>query len=557
MRRQLSARMLLGVIISYNLFACHWARDSLGALELPLEAADGGYRLSSRQFNSLTTLYFLPNCFVPMIAGTLAQRGNPARVYIGFTGILFAGCVLVAASALAAAAGGGGSAVAYAMLLMGRLLMGISYEALDMLGPITFLQPRFADVWATCVSVVNGVNRLGSILNFLVEPLLFSSFGLSGALLVPSVLGASTLAGAVAARSVHERHPLPPARGAAGDVATARDAQEEQEQEREDEEVAVDAAGKGVRRPTLADRLTLLFGITPRHVRSLGLRFWLFLLGAACTYGAIVPFWFIGAKHIAVAWGYTLAEADQLILFPEGLIALIGPPMGCFVDRCGWSARTRLLVSTASLTLMGASLLVLGYAPVDSVSPLPLVIVLGASYAVAQNLIWMTFPSLAPADMLNLVGGLLGSSLNVAPTLLPVLVLSGDDLARDVRCLGVTGLVGAVLYAVAAALALPASKVRARASGDAAAAAASMESAHDEGGEMAAARPAGSERCDPERRPRPKFKCAELRDALRDAKRNRCADRESKQKLVAADSCAELRAAADDDSSCMAAAAVP
>ena len=455
-------RVQLAILIAWVLFANHWARDSLGALELPLESPSDGYRLSPKEYNGLSTAYFLPNCIVPLIGGVLAQRGNAGGIYVRFLCILLLGCVLVGASALVAHAtfgcDGACSKEPYALLLAGRTLMGVSYEATDMIGPITFLQPRFADVWATLVSIINGINRLGSVLNFLIEPLLYDAFGLRGALLVPSALGASTVLAGMAARRIHERYPLDAPDSAETSASTGVELTSSKQMvadgetaESDDVEAAASPAYAVSEGGGVLSQLARLFGVTVQDLRQgLGLRFWLFLGGAACTYGAVVPFWFIGAKHISVAWGYSLTAADVMMLFPEGLIGIIGPVLGCIVDRYQWRLSTRLLVSSVSLGLVASALLLLAWAP-RIVPPLPLVLLLGLGYAFAQNLIWMTFPSLAPASMLNLVGGLLGSSLNVAPTVLPVLVLSGVDLSRDLACLGAVGVFGAALYLVAAA----------------------------------------------------------------------------------------------------------
>lgn len=455
-------RVQLAILIAWVLFANHWARDSLGALELPLESPSDGYSLSPKEYNGLSTAYFLPNCIVPLIGGVLAQRGNAGGIYVRFLCILLLGCVLVGASALVAHAtfgcDGACSKVPYALLLAGRTIMGVSYEATDMIGPITFLQPRFADVWATLVSIINGINRLGSVLNFLIEPLLYDAFGLRGALLVPSALGASTVLAGMAARRIHERYPLDAPDSAETSASTGVEltsskqmVAEGETAESDDVEAAASPAYAVSEGGGVLSQLARLFGVTVQDLRQgLGLRFWLFLGGAACTYGAVVPFWFIGAKHISVAWGYSLTAADVMMLFPEGLIGIIGPVLGCIVDRYQWRLSTRLLVSSVSLGLVACALLLLAWAP-RIVPPLPLVLLLGLGYAFAQNLIWMTFPSLAPASMLNLVGGLLGSSLNLAPTVLPVLVLSGVDLSRDLACLGAVGVFGAALYLVAAA----------------------------------------------------------------------------------------------------------
>ena len=69
-------RYLLVACVCYGLFSNHWARDSLGALEAPLES-DAPYSMSVRAYNALTSIYFLPNLVAPVLAGVLA-----AGVYV-------------------------------------------------------------------------------------------------------------------------------------------------------------------------------------------------------------------------------------------------------------------------------------------------------------------------------------------------------------------------------------------------------------------------------------------------------------------------------------------
>ena len=56
-----------------------------------------------------------------------------------------------------------------------------------------------------------------------------------------------------------------------------------------------------------------------------------------------MPFWFIGAKIIAVQFGISLAAADTYLLWPEGGIAIIAPPFGMLIDRQRWSLRKRVV----------------------------------------------------------------------------------------------------------------------------------------------------------------------------------------------------------------------
>ena len=81
-QRSTRTKYVLVVGIGYVLFAAHWARDSLGALELPLESAP--MNLTVREYNSLSAGYFGPNLPTPLIAGMMAQKIGPGPVYVLF-----------------------------------------------------------------------------------------------------------------------------------------------------------------------------------------------------------------------------------------------------------------------------------------------------------------------------------------------------------------------------------------------------------------------------------------------------------------------------------------
>ena len=142
--------------------------------------------------------------------------------------------------------------------------------------------------------------------------------------------------------------------------------------------------------------------------------FWLSVLGSGCCYGAIVPWWFVGAKQLASKWSLPLDSADALLLFPEGSIILVGPLMGIAIDRMAWSLPLRLaLCALVLIVAVPTALLALAWAPTDRwlPTPLPPVILLGVGYACVQNLIWATITMLVPAEMTNLCAGLMGGAL--------------------------------------------------------------------------------------------------------------------------------------------------
>lgn len=186
--------------------------------------------------------------------------------------------------------------------------------------------------------------------------------------------------------------------------------------------------------------------------------YWLYLLGSACVYGAVVPFWFIGAKVIAQRWGMSLVQADTFLLLPEGGIALIAPPLGMLVDRQRWSLRRRLTVSAASLALIPGAHLALAWLALPPVLP---VAALAIGYGCAQNLVWASIALVTPPGMIDLSAGLVGCAVNVLPALLPAAVLQGDG-RTDLSVLAVAGLMGVAAFLAAAWCATPTTDERAR-----------------------------------------------------------------------------------------------
>ncbi|KAL3919459.1 MAG: hypothetical protein SGPRY_005624 [Prymnesium sp.] len=361
-------RLLLAACVAYGLFSNHWARDSLGAIETPLESKPP-YELSARQYHWLTSIYFIPNIAMPVVAGLLAHTYGASLIYVLCFAVAAAGNVLVCLSSL------GGHDSAFVLLLCGRALMGLAYEAVDLL-PIGFMAPRFETSWSTLVGILNGVNRLAHSNR---------TGGLRLALLIPSVVGASGLLSALVAWRI--------------DRSDKRARSESQE-------------------PTVAP-----MSLTRHSLSHIPYLFWLYVIGGeefqtpVPTYPAhpfalsqarvsmVVPFWFIGAKHLQVKFGMSLAASDALLLFPEGMIMIVAPPFGLLIDRQKWSLTKRLMASALSLAAIPAALLSLAWLPL---SPTLVTLVLGVAYAFAQNLIWASITLVSPAPLLNLCSGLTG-----------------------------------------------------------------------------------------------------------------------------------------------------
>jgi hypothetical protein len=70
-------------------------------------------------------------------------------------------------------------------------------------------------------------------------------------------------------------------------------------------------------------------------VREFDLAFWMYAAFGMLLYGAMVPFWFVGAKYLQFSSGMSVATSDALMLLPEGVMVLVALPLGMGLDRCG------------------------------------------------------------------------------------------------------------------------------------------------------------------------------------------------------------------------------
>ena len=165
-------RYCLAALVTFVLFANHWSRDSLGALELPIESNATGFGLSPRQYNSLNAVYFMPNIVMPLVAAAFSQHHGVALMYVRLLRLVFLGSVFIAFGAIVAKSvcdnleaenrrcSDVHTDVPFALTLAGRIISGVAYEAVDVVGPIGLLAPHFRDRWSTLGTLAFGLEEL-------------------------------------------------------------------------------------------------------------------------------------------------------------------------------------------------------------------------------------------------------------------------------------------------------------------------------------------------------------------------------------------------------------
>jgi MFS family permease len=422
-------RWVIPFLTSSLIFVNHYCRDSVGALEKQLESEVG---ITPAQYGHLNALYFLPNVITPLLVGTAANKlgGAPtclvlAVICASFGHLVFAYAVEVQSVGL---------------LFMGRVLAGSVYEVIDFL-PIVCTGALFKDEWGTIVGATNAFLRSGSVATFIICPYLYENLGLTKAMWFSASLAVASIAIAFGARYLTRQlsdtykahHELdeepekpetknsPPAQdsGFMSSPASAYALQKRKSRSASEMSANSDVATAGTENsePPLS--------LEP--FKKLSYTYYLYMFAGLTLYGSMVPFWFTGSKFLQEAYGLSVQSADALLLIPEGSIIALSFPLGYILDNHLKGAPNRLMalgLSTALLPIAYAMLILGANESGDgapTASPVFAVFILGVGYGISNCMYWTSLMQLVPENLIGPASGLIASSLNVMPAVVPVI----------------------------------------------------------------------------------------------------------------------------------------
>lgn len=374
-----SQRWILAGCVCWVLFVNHYARDVTGALEREIE---NDVDISVAQYQTLNSAYFAPNLVAPFVSGLIAQWIGAPRMLVISAAVAILGHFAVAL---------GGQLRWYGLLLTGRIVLGLTYETIDVM-PLPILAPLFSDDWGLLVGLFNACLRMGSVTNFAVTPAVYSVAGLAGALWVSAAFGLSGCLAALVAHSLDRR------------LKKSRDAARENS-------AADSDRGRGSGDDTTHTLVA--------RDRALSIFVAYATLGAL-TYASIVPFWFYGGAFIREKWGYSLSAADALMLFPEGGMVILSPPIGILVDSRLRSMPRRLIALPFCLALVIVGFSCLALLPAEALPPIVPLGFLGVGYAASNTIFWSASDKMVPKAYYAIGSGIVGSMLNLGATTLPI-----------------------------------------------------------------------------------------------------------------------------------------
>jgi len=450
-------RLLIPALICAVVFFNHYCRDTVGALEKQIES---DLHLSTDNYSTLNSLFFLPNVIAPLFVSYLCQLiGKPSHVYVIAVVLSFVGYVLFAT---------GGAKDSLWLLYVGRFIAGIVYEFQDCI-PVIMLRPLFAAEWGVVCGILNAILRCGSVLSFLLNPVMYQTYGVVAALWLNALfalLAIGCILGACWAENKVEVVVNMDAEISADTDAHAHvqihtedcypahtaESSTPQADEEEEDRVAIElistagvpgngssSSGNGDSSATATSPwmqhtyMATLLRYYPLHEYSFMLYY--YLLAAIFVYGAMVPFWFVGSKFLQVNYVLSVGTADSYMQLPEGMMVVVSPLLGRYLDKHGSSVEAKLRWFSVSCLTLGISYIMLmyGFVPAsgDTTSaaspqillpPAISMLGIGLSYAFSNCLIWNAIIDVVPSSQMASVAGLLGCGLNILPAVLPLLI---------------------------------------------------------------------------------------------------------------------------------------
>jgi len=180
--------------------------------------------------------------------------------------------------------------------------------------------------------------------------------------------------------------------------------------------------------------------------------FWSFIVGASMLYGAMVPFWFIGAKYLHEAWGFSDVKAAALMSVPELMMVVVAIPWGWMTDAFKWSTRKRLLAAAASgfaVFSVGIIIFKIAFPEARWIAYL-LLPAIGSGFAIACTTAWATVNRLNEPKLHSLGSSILGAAINLLPAIVPAFFK--PDTAYNLTILAFLGAASALAFVSAALL---------------------------------------------------------------------------------------------------------
>ncbi|KAK3266713.1 hypothetical protein CYMTET_24686 [Cymbomonas tetramitiformis] len=173
-------------------------------------------------------------------------------------------------------------------------------------------------------------------------------------------------------------------------------------------------------------------------------QYWVFVLCGALMYGGIVPIMFIGSNIFQEEWGLSVSESDRLLLLPE-LPFLVSPALGVVVDKHKMVLGSRMWLLAVGQALCITAYLTLALAHSSPYGPM---ICLGFGGTVSSTMLWNSLHLVCPQPLLPVGSGILGTAINIFPSVLPPAMAYTGNYAIKLGLLALLGALSAIVAVI-------------------------------------------------------------------------------------------------------------
>lgn len=354
-----------------------------------------GIQGSNLRYEALYSVYSWPNVFVVFIGGFLIDRVFGLR----FGTLIFCMLVLIGQFIFSFGISIGGM-FGYLVAILGRFIFGLGGESLAV-AQNTFCAKWFrGKEFAMAFGITISFSRIGSAVNFNLEPTIGANFGLTIAVWLGFGFCLLSLASGIAAYFTD----------LGGEMTLKR----------------ADPARYRRELQVKADEPVQL-----TDVKHFPLSIWIIYLICITFYISVFVFIQQAATFFSFQYGISLRVAGTLTSIPYLESALFSPFLGFIVDKVGYAIFWMIISSAILLSAQLYFLLI----PFHGIwVPIPALIAMGAAYSLLAAALWPSVAYIVDARRLGTAYGLMTALQNLGLALAPLLVglvtSSGVQLAN-------------------------------------------------------------------------------------------------------------------------------
>lgn len=371
------ARWVILVFSVFLLFGSYYCFELPAAVKDSLELKFSNQLTNEEYeyfFNSLFSIYSLPNIILPFINGFLIDKIGLRGVLLGLVSLVTIGQIIFSFAL---------TGQSLSLMVVGRFLFGIGSESLFVAENILLIKYFHGRELSFAIGVNLAVANLGGVLNMFLTPRLSANFGIEYAIWTGAGLCVFSLLCIILV-------------------------------------LYLDSKMTNINSPSLINREEAL----PKEIKLqdfqvFGKTFWYLALTGFFLYSCIISWMNIGVSFLIDYW-FQDAPVHEAEVSAGNCLSLMwlsavisGPLIGCFVDKHGF--RLKILC-------IGALLSTAAMASMFVIHPVIPVIILGFAYSFGVASIYPSVPYIVPKEFLGKGNGIVTSLQNLGFTIFPYVI---------------------------------------------------------------------------------------------------------------------------------------